>query len=101
MHANVKFYSIQNKEKVLKASRKKNMKESGIKMTSVFYIPVLGARSHLRDLRENDYHLRILYPDKLSTNIMKEKKDIFILVRTYSKSSSYTPFNRKLLEDVS
>lgn len=69
------------------------MKESGIKMTSVCYITVHGAKNHLRDLRENDYHLRILYSDKLSTNIMKEKK-------IFSYCSSYIICNSKLLEDV-
>lgn len=92
MHENVKFYNILNKEKIIKLPGK-YMKGSAIKMTSVCYIIVLGAQSHLRGLRENDCHLRILYSDKLSTNIMKEKK-------TFSYCPSYTPCNRKLLEDV-
>ncbi|XP_037665383.1 LINE-1 type transposase domain-containing protein 1 [Choloepus didactylus] len=102
-HILVRFWNVSDKEKIIKASRKRKeitYKGARIRLTADLSLDTLEARSKwsniMKVLQEKDFEPRILYPAKLAFNF-EGKTKIFLDIEEFREFISYIPSLKKLL----
>ncbi|XP_021535658.1 LINE-1 type transposase domain-containing protein 1, partial [Neomonachus schauinslandi] len=104
-HILVKFGNSSDKEKILKASRKKEITYRGtrIRMTADLSLDTLDARSQwsnvIKVLQAKGFTPRILYPAKLAFDFEGKTKTFFD-TEEFTKFVSCIPSLKELLEDI-
>ncbi|CAK7313025.1 LINE-1 type transposase domain-containing protein 1 [Vulpes lagopus] len=104
-HILVKFGNSSDKEKILKASRKREITYRGmrIRLTADLSLDTLDARSQwsniIQILQAKGFTPRILYPAKLAFDFEGKMKTFFD-TEEFTKFVSCTPSLKELLEDI-
>uniref|UniRef100_A0A8C5YAB0 LINE-1 type transposase domain-containing protein 1 n=1 Tax=Microcebus murinus TaxID=30608 RepID=A0A8C5YAB0_MICMU len=105
-HILVKFWSFNDKEKVLRASRERKettYRGTRIRLTADLSLDTLDARSKwsavIKVLQDKGFKPRILYPAKLAFDFQGKTK-IFVDIEEFRKSISCIPSLKELLEDI-
>lgn len=104
-HILVKFGNSSDKEKILKASRKREITYRGtrIRLTADLSLDTLDARSQwssvIKVLQAKGFTPRILYPAKLAFDFEGKTKTFFD-IEEFTKFVSCIPSLKELLEDV-
>ncbi|XP_045755035.1 LINE-1 type transposase domain-containing protein 1, partial [Mirounga angustirostris] len=104
-HILVKFGNCSDKEKILKASRKREITYRGtrIRMTADLSLDTLDARSQwsnvIKVLQAKGFTPRILYPAKLAFDFEGKTKTFFD-TEEFTKFVSCIPSLKELLEDI-
>ncbi|XP_063115762.1 LINE-1 type transposase domain-containing protein 1 isoform X2 [Cavia porcellus] len=104
-HILVTFWSPGERERVLKASRDREVTYRGrsVRLTADFSLSTLDARSQWRDiikvLQDSGFHPRIRYPAKLTIDL-EGKTRTFFDVNEFRRFVSRLPSLKELLENV-